>query len=94
MLGKQDIASFCSGIDRIVRDIDSCSGVMSLTDADALMGDVVKFKMCEELLPYFTLGYKDSYKGMKGGQSAAACMRYLVGVTKKAAPDGIWCQLR
>jgi hypothetical protein len=36
-----------------------------------------------KLLPYFTLGYKDSYKGMKGGQSAAACMRYLVGVTKK-----------
>jgi hypothetical protein len=87
MLGKQDIASFCSGIDRIVKTSTLAPViVMSPDRRRALMGDVVKFKMCEELLPYFTLGYKDSYKGMKGGrQSAAACMRYLVGVTKKAA---------
>jgi hypothetical protein len=57
---------------------------MSLTDADALMGDVVKFKMCEELLPYFTLGYKDSYKGMKGAPKRGCLHAYLVGVTKKA----------
>jgi alpha-D-ribose 1-methylphosphonate 5-triphosphate synthase subunit PhnI len=46
------------------------------------MGDVVKFKMCEELLPYFTLGY-GLLQGMVAAK-AAACM--LVGVTKKATP--------
>jgi hypothetical protein len=81
MLGKQDIASFCSGIDRIVRTSTLAPVVVSPDRRRALMGDVVKFKMCEELLPLY-VGLQGLLQGDGGRQSAAACMRYLVGVTK------------
>jgi hypothetical protein len=80
MLGKQDIASFCSGIDRIVKTSTLAPViVMSPDRRRALMGDVVKFKMCEELL--LTLRWAD-YKDEGCRRAAAACDTSLVSPRK------------
>lgn len=86
MVDKTDLASFSSGVQRIIKTSTLASAtVMSVDRRRALMGDVVKFQMCEDLLPYFTMSYKDSHKGKKGGrETAKACMRYLTGSAKKA----------